>query len=211
MPVGVRAEESASSVPGLLVTGLARDLLLLLGAALLCALGLDGLLLLLLPGLNVGLLGGGDKLVELLLCDDDVPAEEGKELALHLVDLLEGKEVAPDDGPGLVGIGIVHGDLGREHEGGQEESVRGGCSAPGRRIPLLQAGKEEEALVDDGDGEPRPVEGVGDELDEDGWVLARLSIEGWCVGWCVDTLAAVGGYCCRSMAGRWRGWGDLEE
>lgn len=63
--------------------------------------------------------------------DIELPLEIAAHLAFHLVDLAEGEHALADDGPGLVGVGVVADDLGGEHESGDEESVPGGPACGG--------------------------------------------------------------------------------
>lgn len=86
--------------------------------------------------------------------------KESKQLALHLVDLTKLEQSLPNNLPALVRVGVVHGDLAREHERGEEEAVRGSRSAASGGVTLLQAGEEEKGLVGDGDGKTSAVEGV---------------------------------------------------
>ena len=116
---------------------------------------------------------------ELLVTNDDVPAadkdqvsermraeeekedapQEREELSLHLVDLLE-VEKLPDDLPRLVGVRVIHRDLAREHEGREEEAVRGSRGSSSRRVACFEARQEEEGLVGDGEGKARSVKCV---------------------------------------------------
>ena len=83
-------------------------------------------------------------------------------LALHLVDLAEGEHALADDGPRLVGVGVVACDLGGDHEGGEEEAVAGGAAGGGEaRVEALE---EEERRECDRAVKAGAVEGVGDEM-----------------------------------------------
>ena len=86
--------------------------------------------------------------------------QESKQLSLHLVDFPQLEQSLPNDLPALVGVGIIHRDLGREHEGREEEAMwrRGGAACGG--VARLEAGKEEEGLVGDGNRQAGAVEGV---------------------------------------------------
>lgn len=97
---------------------------------------------------------------ELLVPHNDVPSEKGEEFPLHLVDLAQLEESLADDLPALVGVGVVHRDLGREHDGREEESMRG-CGTPSRgRVSLLELAEEEEGLVDDREGQAGAVQAI---------------------------------------------------
>lgn len=94
----------------------------------------------------------------------EIEAEEAKELSLHLVDFPERKEVAANNSPTLVGVAVIHGHLGSEHECREKESVRGRLCSSGRRVACLQALEIKEGLMDDGFRKARAVDGIGDEL-----------------------------------------------
>lgn len=120
---------------------------------------------------------------ELLVTNDDVPSrdssrvstrircrgaegegdspEEGEQLALHLVDLAQGEEPLADDLPRLVRVRVVHRNLGREHEGRQEQAVGRRRGAARGRVASLQAVEQQECLVRDRDREAGAVECVG--------------------------------------------------
>ena len=89
---------------------------------------------------NVGGVGTGasevlaDHVLELLestRLNVQLPIEILAHLALHLVDLAEGKHALADDAPGLVGVGVVADDLACDHEGGNEEAVARGALGGG--------------------------------------------------------------------------------
>lgn len=61
--------------------------------------------------------------LEILRGDVDLVAEVAEELALHLVDLAKAEETLTDDGPALVGIGVVAAALAGNHESRDEETV----------------------------------------------------------------------------------------
>lgn len=52
-----------------------------------------------------------------------LPLEVPTHLAFHLINFPEREHALANDGPGLVGVGVVADDLGGEHEGGKEEAM----------------------------------------------------------------------------------------
>lgn len=65
------------------------------------------------------------EVAEIVRLDVEDPLEVPTHLALHLVDLAEGEHTLTDDAPGLVRVGVVADDLGRNHERRDVEAVAG--------------------------------------------------------------------------------------
>ena len=93
-----------------------------------------------------------------------LPLQVRAHLALHLVNLPEGKHSLTDDTPGLVGVGVITDDLGSNHEGGDEQAVAGGTASGDE--PRLQSLEEVECSKGHRGCESRAMECVGDETRE---------------------------------------------
>lgn len=66
----------------------------------------------------------------------------------------------------LVGVAVIHGHLGSEHECREKESVRGRLCSSGRRVACLQALEIKEGLMDDGFRKARAVDGIGLQIEQ---------------------------------------------
>ena len=58
----------------------------------------------------------GLEFLERARLDIELPLQVRAHLALHLINLPEGKHSLTDNAPGLVGVGIIADDLGSNHE-----------------------------------------------------------------------------------------------
>lgn len=105
-----------------------------------------------------------NKSLQFHVADVDLETEVGKEFPLHLIYLAQAKESLTDNGPALVGVGVVAAALAGEHEGRDEKAVS--RRATGCWEARLEALEQEECLVGDREGQPCPVESIGNELGE---------------------------------------------
>jgi hypothetical protein len=103
-----------------------------------------------------------DEVLQLLVLYIDAEAEVTEEFTLHLVDLGEGEEPLTDDGPALVGVGVIALHLACQHQSGDEEAVAG--RATGSWEARLEPLQEEKGMVGDYGRQACAVQSVGDEL-----------------------------------------------
>lgn len=79
------------------------------------------------------------ELTHLLVPDVDIPLEVAEHLALHLVNLLEWEHILGDDGPRLVGVGVVAVLEGEEEGEISTERARKGTKERARNEPSLNS------------------------------------------------------------------------
>ena len=104
------------------------------------------------------------ELLERARLDVELPLQVGAHLALHLVDFPKGEHTLADYTPRLVGVCVIADDLGSNHKRGDEEAVPGGAASGDE--PRLQSLQKVECSKGHRGGEPRAMEGVGDEMRE---------------------------------------------